>query len=807
MKKRPLGIENSATLLEANASFRKGNYVSALNMYAALLNTLPEMAGHIKFNMRLAANTLVDPNGMLAVNKPASSIIPINQLNLDGSGADSWVSMGEDPYFQMYFDSAKSIAAGWYLVSLVINAPKRWSSARFYIDYGKGYSEDSAFTLNYEKDHVASRVVYIHSGAVSVRFDPLEYRGNFKVNLLQWRRISAEQAREKVVARINSENPESLKALSAAVGKGIDESSSLYLAYNEMLDSNAERSSYNDWIENVEALSFPSLAEAQQMFSALDSRPLISVIVPTYNTDDALLRECLDSVLAQTYPNWELCIADDASTKSSVLRTLREYEDRDNRIKVVARAKNGHISRTSNSALKLASGDYVALLDHDDTLSPHALYFIAKAISENPAAKIIYSDEDKLDAQGTRFDPHFKSDWNPELFYSQNYVSHLGVYCRALLAKIKGFKTGVEGSQDYDLLLRCLEHVKSDQILHLPYILYHWRTVEGSTALSSDSKNYTTDAGVKSLKNHFSKINKSVKVGLGPAANTYRVQWPLPAKPPLVSLLIPTRDRRSLTEVAVRSILEKTTYKNYEILILDNGSTEAETLEFFEHIQLEYKNVKVIRYDHPFNYSAINNFGARHAKGKVLGLVNNDVEVISPEWLSEMVSHALKPDVGCVGAKLYYSNDTVQHAGVICSLGGVAGHSHKHFDRSHPGYFYRLMLPQALSAVTAACLIVRKEVFEQVSGLDEVNLKVAFNDVDFCLKVGEAGYRNVWTPYAELYHYESISRGAEDSPEKIKRFQTEIDFMKKRWAGVLNRDPYYNDNLTKDREDFSLRSH
>jgi glycosyltransferase involved in cell wall biosynthesis len=798
--------DDTVTLADANASFKKGNYVSALNMYASLLNEVPEMAGHIKFNMKVAANMLVDPDGMLAVSKPSSTIIPLNQLNLDRGGDNNWVSTGEDPYFQMYFDKEKTLPAGWYLLTLVINAPRRRSSARFYVDYGQGYSEQDAFSLRYERDRVASRVVYIKDNAASVRFDPLEYQGNFKVNLLQWRAISVEQANEKIAARISQVNADESKD---AKHEAIKQKPGLasYEYYSELLNVNPDISSYNEWIENIEVANLPSLRESRQIASSFENRPLISIVMPTYNTDDKLLRECIESVIAQTYTNWELCIADDASTEAAVLTTLKEYEKLDSRIKITLRPKNGHISRTSNSALKMATGEYVALLDHDDTLSPHALMFVVKTVNENPNAKVIYSDEDKLDENGNRFDPHFKSDWNPELFYSQNYISHLGVYCRSLLTKIKGFRTGVEGSQDYDLMLRCLEHITYDQIVHIPYVLYHWRMVEGSTALSSDSKSYTTDAGVKSLKTHFQKLNKSIKVGPGPVANTYRVQWPLPAKPPLVSLLIPTRDRRSLTEVAVRSILEKTTYKNYEILILDNGSKEPETLEFFEHIQLEYKNVRVIRYDYPFNYSAINNFGARHAKGKILGLVNNDVEVISPDWLSEMVSLALRPEVGCVGAKLYFSNDTVQHAGVICSLGGVAGHSHKHFDRSHPGYFYRLMLPQALSAVTAACLIVRKEIFDQVKGLDEENLKVAFNDVDFCLKVDEAGYRNVWTPYAELYHYESISRGAEDSPEKIKRFQTEIAFMKNRWPKVLSRDPYYNDNLTKDREDFSLKLH
>ncbi|MFT7749332.1 UNVERIFIED_CONTAM: glycosyltransferase family 2 protein, partial [Escherichia coli] len=483
---------------------------------------------------------------------------------------------------------------------------------------------------------------------------------------------------------------------------------------------------------------------------------------------------------------------------------LREYEAKDKRINVVYRQQNGHISAASNSALEIAKGDFVALLDHDDALPEHALLFMAQAICAQPETQILYSDEDKLNGRGERFDPHFKSDWNPDLFFSQNYVSHLGVYRRNLLQRIGGFRLGVEGSQDQDLLLRCLPHVQADQIVHIPRVLYHWRAIEGSTALASGEKSYTTDAGIKALRDYFATQQAGVEVDAGLVPNTYRVRYPIPEPAPLVSLLIPTRDRRSLTETAVRSILEKSTYTNFEILILDNGSVEAETLEFFREIQLEDRRVKVLAYDFPFNYSAINNFGARHAKGTVIGLVNNDIEVINPEWLTEMVSQCLRPEIGCVGAKLYYSNDTVQHAGVILSLGDVAGHSHKHFPRNHPGYFHRLSLVQTLSAVTAACLLIRKEIFDLVSGLDEKNLKVAFNDVDFCLKVREAGYRNLWTPYAELYHYESISRGAEDSPEKIARFTQEVNFMKAKWTDYLERDPFYSPNLTKNREDFSI---
>jgi len=564
---------------------------------------------------------------------------------------------------------------------------------------------------------------------------------------------------------------------------------------------------YHHWIETIESPSLPSPKALASTLKEMRLNPLISIVMPVYNTTEEYLRACIESVFTQSYPHWELCIADDLSSAPHVRPILQEYASRDVRVHVVYRKQNGHISHASNSALEHASGEFVALLDHDDVLPVDALYFMARAINDNPDAMIFYSDEDKIDAMGRRFDPHFKSDWNPDLFFSQNYVSHLGVYRRNILNRIGGFRAGVEGSQDQDLLLRCLLHIRHDQIIHIPRVLYHWRMVEGSTALDSGEKIYTTEAGVKSIKDYFSeKGTEGMRVDVGVAPNTYRVQWPIQDPAPLVSLLIPTRDRKSITEVAVCSILEKTTYLNYEIILLDNGSVEAETLEWFTAIQCADERVRVIRYDHPFNYSAINNFGVKHARGSLIGLINNDVEVISPDWLTEMVSHALRKDIGCVGAKLYYSNGSIQHGGVVLGLGGVAGHSHKHYGKDQPGYFFRLKLIQNLSAVTAACLIVRKEVYQEVGGLNETDLAVAFNDVDFCLKVRQAGYRNLWTPYAELYHHESVSRGAEDTPEKVERFRKEVQFMKSKWGRTLMEDPYYNPNLTKDREDFSIAS-
>ncbi|OYY75587.1 MAG: family 2 glycosyl transferase [Gammaproteobacteria bacterium 28-57-27] len=726
-----------------------------------------------------------------------------------------WSSHGEDPYFRLDIKEKSAFFVGWCRLDLALHGTHRRADAKFYFDTGNGFNEAETLRISVLNDRPVQRIFRFVHAPRAIRFDPMQGVGDFRVDTLRFERLDETQAKSAMLRHLVSTeadfagyNTEKAlkKIVTEAQAEGKRTLDHLLARYEQCVDIPLSTNiAYEEWIESVEAASLPDKLTIQSTLDAMRSTPSLSIVMPVYNTQEADLRACIDSVLAQSYPHWELCIADDASTKPHVRRILNEYAQKDARIRVIYRPQNGHISRASNSALELASGEFVALLDHDDALSEHALYFMARAINDHPEAQIFYSDEDKIDSKGKRFEPHFKSDWNPDLFYSHNYVSHLGVYRRDLLRRIGGFRVGVEGSQDYDLLLRCLPHVEAAQIIHIPRVLYHWRMVEGSTALASKEKNYTTDAGIKALRDHFAERgSEGIRVSAGLLPNVYRVQRLIPVPAPLVSLLIPTRDRKAITEVAVRSILDKTTYANYEIIILDNGSVEPETLAWFDAIQRGIKSVRVIRYDHPFNYSAINNFGVQHARGSLIGLINNDVEVINPNWLTEMVSQACREDIGCVGAKLYYSDGKIQHAGVILGIGGVAGHAHKYFNQNHHGYFSRLKLVQNISAVTAACLLVRKEIYEAVGGLDEENLKVAFNDVDLCLKVREAGYRNLWTPYAELYHHESVSRGKEDSSEKQARFRKEVEFMQEKWGESLRHDPYYNPNLTLEREDFSI---
>ena len=563
------------------------------------------------------------------------------------------------------------------------------------------------------------------------------------------------------------------------------------------------KTEFTNWIDAFDTIKDSDRAAIKTKIKTFPYQPLVSIILPVYNTQEPFLQLAIESVQKQLYSNWELCIADDGSTVRHIRPLLEAFQKLDSRVKVVFRQSNGHISEASNSALELATGEFIALLDHDDELAEHAIFMIVNELNQYRDADIIYSDEDKIDECGRRYDPFFKPDWSPDLFYSQNYVSHLGVYRTSIVKEIGGFRRGFEGSQDYDLCLRCVAKTQPVRIHHIPHILYHWRAVRGSTALNTSEKSYAEHAAISALIGHFKGADPAITVERGKGPTTYKINYPLPTLPPLVSLIIPTRDCYDILYKCVESIKNTTTYQNYELIIVDNQSSDAKTLEYLKQLNKE-DNIQVLQYNKQFNYSAINNFAARKAHGDILGLINNDLEVITPEWLNEMVTHALRPEIGAVGAMLLYGNGSIQHAGVITGIGGVAGHSHKYAASGTAGHGARLTVVQNLSAVTAACLIVRKDVFEQVGGLNENNLPIAFNDVDFCLRVREAGYRNLWTPFAELYHHESLSRGTEDTPEKQARFLREIGYMQQSWRTMLLNDTYYNPNLTLDREDFSI---
>lgn len=555
---------------------------------------------------------------------------------------------------------------------------------------------------------------------------------------------------------------------------------------------------YEQWYENHKAL--PEELEKQKN-EKWKRKPLISIVVPVYNTPQVFLRQMIESVQNQSYSEWELCIGNASPENKEMKKILEEYKN-DARIKEVEIPENKGISQNTNRAMEIASGELIGLLDHDDLLAPNALYEIAKAVNEHLDAEVIYTDEDKVTTDlKEHFQPHLKPDFNLDLLRSNNYICHFFVASRDLIKRVGGFRPEFNGAQDYDLILRCTEQAK--QIVHIPKILYHWRVHKASTADNPASKMYAFDAGKRAIEEHLIRCRTKGTVQHTKDLGFYRVKYEICGEP-LVSIIIPNKDQSEALKKCLDSIREKTSYRNYEIIIIENNSEEPETFAFYKKIAGE--KIKVVTWEGEFNYSAINNFGVRHARGDYLLLLNNDVEIINGDWLTEMLSHCQRKEVGIVGAKLYYPDNTIQHAGIIIGIGGVAGSVFVGLPRAFSGYLHKASIQLDLSAVTAACMLIKRSVFEQVGGLEE-KLKVAFNDVDFCLRVREKGYLVVYDPYAELYHYESKTRGAEDTKEKIRRFQTEIEYMRSHWIGFLKKgDPYYNCNLSLTKWDYSLKN-
>jgi glycosyltransferase involved in cell wall biosynthesis/GT2 family glycosyltransferase len=558
---------------------------------------------------------------------------------------------------------------------------------------------------------------------------------------------------------------------------------------------------YDKWITRFDGVDRGGIARAVRQ---MRTQPLISVLLPVYNPGLRVLDAALESIKKQIYDRWELCIADDASTDPEVRPFLERKAREDGRIKVTFRERNGHISACTNSALGLASGQWCALLDQDDAFSEKALAYVALEVERHPDAGVIYSDEDKIDEAGARSNPFFKPDWNPELFLGQNYINHLGVYRTELLRSIGGFREGFEGSQDYDLALRCVERLQPSQVRHIPRILYHWRAVAGSLAAVPDAKPYAKEAARRAIADHLQRRGIAGRVEPCPEnVESHRVVYEIPAPAPLVSIVIPMRDRVGLLKQCLTSIRERTDYPSIEFVIVDNGSVETATLKFLRTLG-EQSNTRVVRDDGAFNFSRLINRGAAAGKGDALAFLNNDVEANEPGWLREMVSHVMRPGVGAVGARLWYPDGTLQHGGVILGLGGVAGHAFPRIPRGHAGYFNRAWLQQNCSAVTAACMLVRREVFEKSGGFDEENLGISFNDVDFCLRLRAAGFQNVFTPSASLIHHESASRGHQFARDEQTQFVREATYMQRKWGAGLLFDPYYNPNLSLNLPGFEL---
>lgn len=531
-------------------------------------------------------------------------------------------------------------------------------------------------------------------------------------------------------------------------------------------------------------------------------KPMISIIVPTYNTPETLLNEMVQSIKNQTYANWELCIADGNSEKKETLSLLKKLQQNEDRIKVKYLNENYMISGNTNEAMKMASGEFVCLMDHDDLLEPNALYEFVRLLNEDPDLDFIYTDEDKINEDGTHYMiPHFKPDFSLDTLRNYNYITHFVCIRKVVLDEIGPFDSKCDGAQDFDLFLRLADY--TDKIGHISKILYHWRVCENSTAQSISTKSYVVEAGKYALRKHLERNSLKGTVTDGQQPTLYKINYDIEDNP-LISIIICTKDHIDDLDLCIQSILKKSTYQNFEIIVVENNSEETRTFQYYNKLK-ENPKINIVYWEYDFNYSAINNYGVKYANGDYVLLLNNDTEVITSNWLEEMLMFAQREDVGVVGAKLLYPDDTVQHAGVIVGLGGVAAHSHRGYPADSVGYVGRMIVVQNISAVTGACMMIKKSKYLEVGGLSE-KYQVTYNDVDFCLRVMKAGYKNIMNPYAQMYHYESKSRGMEDTSEKYKRFMSEQDMFKSDWQEILEKgDPYYNKNLTLDREDFSLR--
>lgn len=708
---------------------------------------------------------------------------------IEKTNAGLWRWAGSDPQFRLLPNSNVALK-GYYMLEVSITDLKQSVNASFFTGTQQGFYEKNSFNLSISRvapgSKTVKRICYLDGHFDSFRFDPSEESGGCKdlsVKLIKLPEYRAKQLMLKKLA-----------------GKS-QAYETLYENYNALFNK-INVGGYKSWIKQNEVNSDEAAQSLDVRFTDMAVKPLISIVCPVYNTKPEWLIACVESVIGQHYTHWELILVDDASPNQAHFDALRGYVNSDSRIKALYLDKNSHISASTNAGIGEASGNYVLFLDHDDELASNALLEICSVINDNPSAKIVYSDEDLMSEGGERITPHFKSNWNSELLRAHNYITHLCCYEKTLLESLGGMRLGYEGAQDYDLILRASNVVEADSIYHIPKILYHWRMVEGSTALSSGAKSYATDAGLRALKDHILHSDSDAQVDHARRDNFYTVTYSLPSALPKVSIIIPTRDGMGVLRPCIETLIDKTDYANYEVIILDNGSVEKETLSYLSQLSTR-ANFKVVRDDGEFNYSRINNNAVTYSDGELVCLLNNDIEIIQPNWLAEMVSIAIRKEVGCVGAKLLYPDGTIQHAGVILGLGGYAAHSHRGIGGNESGYFCRAQVRQQLSAVTGACLLIEREIFNEAGGLDEA-FQVAYNDVDFCLRVQALGYQNIYTPLAELIHHESKTRGEDTSAEKIKRFDKEKQLLSDRWGAQLNNDPFYNINLTRDCEDFSI---
>lgn len=555
---------------------------------------------------------------------------------------------------------------------------------------------------------------------------------------------------------------------------------------------------YKIWMMNNQLTSEEIEKQRKHKFRF---EPKISVVVPMYNTDKVFFKELVDSLKSQTYEKWELCLADGSEVPNEL---LKDYMD-DERIKYNLLNSNLGISENTNKAIEMATSEYIAFLDHDDLLSQDALYEVVKAINENKDVDFIYSDEDKIDENKERFEPYFKPDYSPETLDCNNYITHLVVVKKTLVDETGLLNSKFNGAQDFDFVLKATNKAKN--VVHISKILYHWRVHRDSTANVADAKPYAYEAGIKVIENHLARTERMGSVENGQdVPGIYKINYKVIGNPK-VSILIPNKDNVKLLKDAISSVLELTTYSNYEIVIIENGSKEKETFKYYDSLK-EKENIKILNFesDGEFNYSKLINYGVKNVDGDFVLQLNNDTKLITKNWLEIMIGYCQQEKIGAVGARLYYEDKTIQHAGIIVGLSGIAGNMLVNLPYGEKAYFGREAATRNVAAVTGACLFCRRELYEKVGYMDEELFKVAFNDVDFCLKLLENGYRNVYIPYVELYHYESKTRGYEYSEEKEQRFEKEASNFKEKWKDFLEKgDPYYNKNFTRETCNYDIK--
>ena len=786
LKEQKAALTN--TLLEKEMCIDRANYlISKANLRSR----------HIKNPAKRAARFLLKP--LMGILRPLSYPKEMPYQLTGGMQQESdglWKAQGEDPQIEV----CKPFKKGIYLIRWAGSA-KKDAILTLSADYGKSSSDIYSTKIGMIRQGFAlhERVVQLKRDARVLRFYPGKTQNTFAVAELSYVHLHAVTAARMGLSLIaNSQGRRKTSVLLHMVklvltGRKSEASRTFAHALSSFGEGNKlildDQVTYQQYIQMVETEEEQPDRQKEQI-AGFTSKPVISVIVPVYNTDHGMLVDMIESVRKQTYENWELCLADGCSTLPYVQGVLTDYAAKDPRIKINLLPSNLGISGNTNAALAMASGEYTALLDHDDLLPDWALFEVAKAINENNQPDVLYSDEDKITSDGSeRFCPHFKPDWSPDYLRSINYITHLFTAKTSLIHEAGDFLPEYDGAQDHDLILRTTE--KAEQIVHIPRILYHWRSHSKSTAQSPGNKNYTQDAGVRAIQAHLGRIGLPGIVSYDMDKGVYSVNYEL-LDTPLISIVIPSCDHADDLSRCIDSITAKSTYSNYEILVVENNSKKEETFACYKRLESTQPRVRIITWDGSFNFSAINNFAVKAASGSFLLFLNNDTEVITPGWMEQMLSFAQRKDTGCVGVKLYYPDGTIQHAGVVLGFQGIAAHSFCRFDGNSTGYMGRAVGAQNVSAVTAACMMLRKTIFEEVDGFDET-LAIAFNDIDLCMKVRDAGYKNIFNPAAELIHHESKSRGLEDTPEKQERFGNEIQVFRKKWGKELDEgDPYYN---------------